>query len=284
MDDTDSVSQHRREVRAGERFAFGRNWQRFLRLVDEQRIRASEQALLATLGRDDLVGARFLDAGCGSGLSTLAALRAGARVTAFDYDPEAVAATRELLGRWAPEGAEYRVLQGSVLDRAFVEGLGPHDVVHSWGVLHHTGAMWEACDVVASVVPAGGTLFVALYNDAGPKSVTWTRRKRRYVTLPRGLRTLYAWGLIGAAEALFLARAVRSGDMAAWWRRWGTERPARGMGRYRDWIDWIGGYPYEYASVEATVAHFAAHGLTSRTVVPNGGTGCNEFVLTRGDA
>jgi hypothetical protein len=56
------------------------------------------------------------------------------------------------------------------------------------------------------------------------------------------------------------------------------------MGRYRDWIDWIGGYPYEYASVEETLARFAALRLTAHTVIPNGGTGCNEFVLTRGDA
>jgi 2-polyprenyl-3-methyl-5-hydroxy-6-metoxy-1,4-benzoquinol methylase len=284
MDDTASVTQHRREVDAGERFAFGRNWQRFLRQVDEGRIRASQQALLTTLGRDTLAGCSFLDAGCGSGLSSLAALRSGARVTAFDFDPEAVAATRELLGRWAPAGADYRVLQGSVLDRTFVAGLGVHDIVHSWGVLHHTGEMWDACDVVASVVPPGGTLFVALYNDAGAKSVTWTRRKRRYVTLPRGIATLYAWGMIAAAEAMFLLRAVREGDPRSWARRWGADRPARGMGRYRDWIDWIGGYPYEYASVEETLTRFAAHGLTAHTVVPDGGTGCNEFVLTRGDA
>ena len=284
MEQPDVAARHRRELDRGERFAFGRNWRRFLATVDEGRILGSQAALLDALGVDDLGGRSFLDIGCGSGLSALAALRSGARVTAFDYDPEAVAATRELLDRFAPADAEWTVHNGSALDRDFVLGLGPHDVVHSWGVLHHTGAMWDACTIAAEAVRPGGTLFIALYNDAGAKSVTWTRRKRRYVRLPPGVRTAYAWGLIAAAEALFLARSVREGAPGAWLRRWTRDRPVRGMNRYRDWIDWIGGYPYEYASADDVLARMGALGLDGRVVIPNDGTGCNEFVLTRGDA
>lgn len=285
MADTSSSDQNRHEVRSGLRFAFGRNWQRFLRVVDEGRIADSRQALLSTLGAEDLAGRAFLDAGCGSGLSALAALRSGARVTAFDFDPDAVAATKELLERWAPHGSEWKVLQGSVLDRAFVGSLGPHDIVHSWGVLHHTGSMWEACDVIAEAVPPGGTLFIALYNDAGPKSVAWARRKRRYVALPAGLRSLYAWALLVAAEMLFLARSLAKGRPREWWRQWrGGGRPGRGMSRYRDWIDWVGGFPYEYATVDEVLERFEPRGFRARNIRPNGGTGCNEFVLIRENA
>jgi 2-polyprenyl-3-methyl-5-hydroxy-6-metoxy-1,4-benzoquinol methylase len=284
MTDMSSASQHRHELRSGERFAFGRNWRRFLHTVDERRIQASQEALLSALDAADLKGRTFLDVGCGSGLSSLAALRCGARVTAFDYDPEAVRAARELLERWAPDGAEWTAQQGSVLDREFVLGLGAHDIVHSWGVLHHTGSMWEACAIVADAVPPSGTLFVALYNDAGTKSLDWARRKRRYVRLPAGARTLYAWGLILAAETMFLLRALLARSPGSWWRRWTGDRPDRGMSRYRDWIDWIGGYPYEYTSPTEAIAFFRTHGLSGRVVTDNGGTGCNEFVLTRGDA
>jgi len=203
-------------------------------------------------------------------------------VTAFDYDPEAVAATRELLGRWAPEGADWTVLNGSALDREFVHGLGVHDIVHSWGVLHHTGAMWDACTVAAEAVPPGGTFLLAIYNDAGAKSRAWMRRKRRYVRLPAGIRTAYAWTLIVAAESLVLARAVRDRAPGAWLRRWTHERPVRGMSRYRDWIDWIGGYPYEYASADEVLDRMRSLGLDGHVVVANDGTGCNEFLLTRG--
>ncbi len=284
MDSADITRRHRRELENGERFAFGRNWRRFLAAVDERRIESSQTALLSALGAPHLQGRSFLDAGCGSGLSSLAAIRSGARVTAFDYDPEAVAASRELLSRWAPAGAEWQVLHGSVLDQDFVLSLGPHDIVHSWGVLHHTGSMWEACAIVADAVPRSGTLFVALYNDAGAKSIAWARRKRRYVRLPAGARTAYAWGLILAAESMFLLRALRDRSVRAWWRRWTSDRPVRGMSRYRDWIDWIGGYPYEYTSSSEVIAFFRTRGLTGRVVTDNGGTGCNEFVLIRSDA
>jgi 2-polyprenyl-3-methyl-5-hydroxy-6-metoxy-1,4-benzoquinol methylase len=284
MEQPDVAARHRRELDQGERFAFGRNWRRFLATVDEDRVRASQDALLDALGVSDLRGRSFLDIGCGSGLSALAALRSGARVTAFDYDPEAVAATRELLGRWAPAGSEWTLRNGSALDRDFVLGLGHHDVVHSWGVLHHTGAMWDACAIAAEAVPPGGMLFIAIYNDAGAKSATWTRRKRRYVGLPAGARTVYAWSLMATAEALFLARALRDGTPGAWLRRWTHERPVRGMSRYRDWIDWIGGYPYEYASAGDVLARMGVLGLEGRVVVANDGTGCNELVFTRAGA
>lgn len=283
VNDSPVAQQHRRELREGRRFAFGRNWKRFLRVVDEDRIHAARTSLLDMLGVSDLTGRTFLDAGSGSGLFSLAAVRAGARVTAFDYDPDSVLSTRALLERWAPADAEWRVLNGSVLDREFVEGLGPHDIVYSWGVLHHTGAMWQACDVISEVVPEDGTLFIALYNDAGAKSIAWTRRKKRYVRLPAGLRTLYAWGLIVAGESLMLMRELRAGRPDRWLRRWTHERPARGMNRYRDWIDWIGGFPYEYASVPETLSRLGANGLTARRVIDNGGTGCNEFVMVRAD-
>ena len=277
----ESLESHRREVDEGRRFAFGRNWQRFLRVVDEPRIAASQRDLLEMLDRSELSGVTFLDIGCGSGLSSLAALRAGAQVTAFDYDPEAVAATRALLEDRAPAGSTWRVLQGSVLDEDLMREIGHHDIVYSWGVLHHTGSMWQACEAAATAVPTGGTLFIALYNDAGKKSVVWTRWKQRYVGLPRGLRTVYAWSLIVAAEGMFLLRALRKGQPSAWLRRWTSDRPVRGMSRYRDWIDWIGGYPYEYASVDEVIGRMTAQGLTLRRLIENGGTGCNEFVLVR---
>jgi 2-polyprenyl-3-methyl-5-hydroxy-6-metoxy-1,4-benzoquinol methylase len=284
MEQPDVAARHRRELEQGERFAFGRNWRGSSRPSTRTASEPHRTALLDALGVHDLRGQTFLDIGCGSGLSALAALRSGARVTAFDYDPEAVAATRELLGRWAPSDSEWTVLNGSALDRDFVLGLGHHDVVHSWGVLHHTGAMWDACAIAAEAVPPGGMLFIAIYNDAGAKSEVWTRRKRRYVRLPAGVRTAYAWTLIAAGEALFLARALRDGRPGEWLRRWTHERPVRGMSRYRDWIDWIGGHPYEYASAGDVLARMGVLGLEGRVVVANDGTGCNELVFTRAGA
>ena len=63
------------EVQSGERFGFGANWAAFLRVLNDERIRAAEDSLKKMLDVDRLDGKRFLDAGSGSGLFSLAAVR-----------------------------------------------------------------------------------------------------------------------------------------------------------------------------------------------------------------
>ena len=63
-----AADPHATEVARGERFEFGRNWARFLSVLDEPRILAAESALQQMLRRPRLDGLRFLDIGSGSGL------------------------------------------------------------------------------------------------------------------------------------------------------------------------------------------------------------------------
>ncbi len=61
-------------------------------------------------------------------------------------------------------------------------------------------------------------------------------------------------------------------------------RRARGMSRWHDLIDWVGGYPFEVAKPEAVFAFLRARGFTlERLTTCGGGLGCNQFVLRRGD-
>src|SRR5215831_9816842 len=101
-------------------FAFGENWSRFLTSLSDRQIEQAVCCVSALVGRD-LRSKTFLDIGSGSGLSSLAARRLGARVYSFDYDPQSVACTQELRRRFFPSDEAWTVTQGSVLDEPFLQ-------------------------------------------------------------------------------------------------------------------------------------------------------------------
>jgi hypothetical protein len=56
----------------------------------------------------------------------------------------------------------------------------------------------------------------------------------------------------------------------------------RGMSYYTDIVDWVGGYPYEYATPNEVIYFFEQRGFTLKKLTPTKGfTGCNEFVFER---
>jgi 2-polyprenyl-3-methyl-5-hydroxy-6-metoxy-1,4-benzoquinol methylase len=279
---TNTADPHAREVARGMRFEFGSNWAQFLAVLDEERIRSAERALQEMLERDRLDGVRFLDIGSGSGLSSLAARRLGAKVHSFDYDPQSVACTSELRRRYFPSDPDWTVERGSVLDAATMRELGTFDVVYSWGVLHHTGRMWDALENAVMPVGPGGKLFIAIYNDTGTQSRRWHRIKRTYNALPRVARVPFAVAVTLPGELKLLAGAMsrrRPGDYV---RLWTGYRKRRGMNRWHDILDWVGGYPYEFAAPEEIFDFCRARGFAlTRMKCGGAGLGCNEFVFER---
>jgi 2-polyprenyl-6-hydroxyphenyl methylase/3-demethylubiquinone-9 3-methyltransferase len=273
-----SDAQFHDEVRRGERFTFGSNWASFLETLNDARIAQAEQSLKDMLRVDSLEGLRFLDAGSGSGLFSLAAKRLGAQVVSFDFDPQSVACTAELRRRYFPESSSWSVQQASVLDRDFLKTLGQFDVVYSWGVLHHTGRMWDALANVEPLVKPGGRLFIALYNDEGFKSRVWTWIKKFYCS---GL--VGRWLVKAAFLPLFTSVAIAKSIVTR--RNYFTDyKNRRGMSVYHDWIDWIGGYPFEVAKVEEILEFYRPHGFTVDNLRTTNRLGCNQFVFVRGAA
>lgn len=259
-----------------DRFAFGANWRQLVEGVTPEQERLAAESLVAGLGTRDLSGMTFLDIGCGSGLFSLAARRCGARVTSFDFDPDSVACAQELRRRYQL-GAEWEVLQGSVLDEEFLQGLGEFDVVYAWGVLHHTGHMWDAIDNAATKVAPGGRLFVALYNDQGWVSRIWTGIKKAYVDFPFFRPALVAGSWLAIWGRQFAADSVRHRSPAKSWREYGE----RGMSPWRDLVDWVGGYPFETTRPEPVISRLESAGFTLEHLTRRDGRGNHEFVFRR---
>jgi 2-polyprenyl-3-methyl-5-hydroxy-6-metoxy-1,4-benzoquinol methylase len=267
------------EIAAGERFAFGENWRRFLAVLDDSRIEKAEDSLRQMLEVPDLSGSSFLDIGCGSGLFSLAARRLGARVHSFDYDPQSVACARELRRRYFTSDPQWTIEEGSVLDVAYLESLGHFDIVYSWGVLHHTGAMWQALANAATLVGPRGKLFIAIYNDQCHISDRWRAVKRTYNRLPGGLRFLVT---IPVLIHLQWRPVVKDLLRLRPFERWRGAGKYRGMSLWRDLIDWVGGYPFEVAKPEAILDFYRPRGFTlTRLSTCGGSLGCNEFVFVR---
>ncbi len=274
------MKTHSEEIAAGERFEFGANWQRFLAALNEESIASAEQSLRASLQLSSLRGLAFLDVGSGSGLFSLAARRMGARVHSLDYDPRSVACALELRRRYFPDDPQWSIEQGSALDREYLSSLGQFDIVYSWGVLHHTGSMWQALENVVPLVRDGGRLFISIYNDQGGASRRWTSVKKLYNKLPPPLRFTVLWPSAVYLWTPIVLRDLLRGRPLALWTNY---RNQRGMTPWRDLVDWVGGYPFEVASPEAIFNFyhprgFQLKGLTTR----GGGLGCNEFVFVKG--
>jgi len=277
------MSVHSAQFQQRERFAFGANWQGFLSVLDEERIGEAERSLRESLELADLRDLTFLDIGSGSGLFSLAAMRLGAsRVHSFDVDPVSVACTAELRERHAARTGKWTVETGSALDANYVQALGKWDIVYAWGVLHHTGNMADALKIASSAVAPGGRLFISIYNDQGRLSRVWRQVKRTYNRLPHPLQKPYAVAVIVPFELMSAGKAVITLQPQRYVRSWTQYKRSRGMNRWHDLIDWVGGYPFEVARPEWVFEFLKQRGfILTKLRTCGGGLGCNEYVFVR---
>jgi predicted RNA methylase len=260
-------------------FSFGENWAQYAQKIDERRIEEAEKSLIRLLGRESIEGRTFLDIGCGSGLFSLAAVRLGCkRLLAVDLDPNSVETTRKTLERHAPSGANWDCKRISVFDLDPVH-VGTFDIVYSWGVLHHTGAMYKAIEKASTVVAPHGTLALALYGKT-PFCGLWRIEKRIYSRSPKWVQR--------AIERVYYvavsARLALKGESLK--KRRETYFQQRGMDMYIDTRDWLGGYPYESISPNEAMTYMNKLGFEPvRSFVTPCigllGAGCDEYSFTK---
>lgn len=265
--------ENKKEVR----FKFGRNWNNYLNYLNDTQIQFSINSLKHMFSHQNPKGKTFLDIGCGSGLSSLSAVKLGYTVYSFDYDVDSVETSKRLKKKFS-DNSNWKINQGSVLDKEYINSLGKFDYVYSWGVLHHTGKMYQSFSNIIDLVKDKGILFIAIYNDQGLRSIIWKKIKFVYskfkiLRVPLTFIFLIYFWVPKLILDLIKLKPFRS---------WIDYKKRRGMSPFFDVIDWIGGYPFEYAKPEEIILYFQNKGFCLENLKTCGGKlGCNEFVFKK---
>jgi len=254
-------------------FDFGKNWDEFSsHALDGAKVaEAKEYFELLTEGID-LKGKSFLDIGFGQGLSLLIATEMGAITTGVDINPTCTEVLKRNAGFYPDIDADrIKVITGSILEQNVIKKLdGGFNIVHSWGVLHHTGNMKQAIINAASLVKPEGYFIIAIYNTHWTSPI-WRFIKWAFNKSPRWLQKT----MIGIFyPVIWLAKLMVT--------RKNPQTQERGMDFFYDIIDWLGGYPYEYATVkEINIFMEGLKFKNIRTIPAEVPTGCNQFVFQK---
>jgi 2-polyprenyl-6-hydroxyphenyl methylase/3-demethylubiquinone-9 3-methyltransferase len=206
------------------------------------------------------------------------------KVVSFDIDPHSIKCC-EYLREKEGHSPNWQIKQGSILDDDFVSSLGKYDFVYSWGVLHHTGRMWQAIENASKLVVEKGAFCIAIYNKAdawglypdgrcGPSHL-WVKEKRLYSRMPSPLQTLIDYSVMAVLVVLYIltfnnpVKTIRS------------HKRFRGMSWRIDIKDWLGGYPYEYASVDEVFSFVKNLGFSMENLRCNSGLMNNEYLFRK---
>jgi len=262
-------------IKNKDNFDFGANWWSYIKgSIKPERINQAVNSLKKFMNVDDLHGKTFVDIGCGTGLFSYAAYLLGAKeILSFDVNPMCVKCCNFFFNK-AGKPNNWKIIHASVLDDDVLKKFGKFDVVYSWGVLHHTGNMWKALENVGKMVKSDGKLFIAIYNrfDGGLSSDKWKRIKIFYNNLPVVFKKIMDYSFVSLTFISLLFQGKNPYEKMF--------NRARGMSYLVDVRDWLGGYPYEYASVREIFQFYKnKFGFILDNVKDVNSIGNNEFLF-----
>ena len=258
-------------------FNFGKNWLNFSKsALTSDKIAQAQDDFEKLFNGIELKGKTFVDIGFGQGLSLLIAKQKGASVIGCDINPTCEEALKQTMIHFPQyQVSDIPLVIGSILEQETINkitkgGDNCIDIIHSWGVLHHTGNMKKAIQNASSLVKENGYLVISIYNKHWT-SIIWLFIKWLYNKLPSLLQKVVAYLFY---PLIWLAKYLVTGE--------NPTKMNRGMDFFYNVVDWVGGYPYEYASideVENLVNQLGFH--TVKKIPAQVPTGCNEFIFRK---
>lgn len=249
-------------------FSFGRNWKEFLPTIDDNAIKEAGKDIDQWLGSQNIQGKSVIDIGSGSGLSSLCIYYRGCRrLVSFDSDPESVETAKFLAAR-AGSPDNWAIFQGSIIDETLINRLGTFEIVHSWGVLHHTGKMWQAMAHAIRLCAPGALFLISIY-AAGDRYEEHLALKRRFNAADPGTKADMIRIQMERTKSFYRDNENSEG---------GLNRD-RGMTHYHDAVDWLGGLPYEVAHASEVLLFCINRGLVPLRVFERRQGGCSVYLF-----
>jgi len=262
-------------------FSFGNNWKDFLKRISPQQIDNSQTSLLELIAPFKIKGKSFIDVGCGSGLFSLAAHNLNAsKVTSLDIDNDSIHCC-ESLRKVNYKKREWKIIKGSILNTSLIKKLGKYDIVFSWGVLHHTGDMYKAFGNIKYLCKIDTIFILAIYNKLedlnsllSGSSKNWLKIKSIYSRSNNIIKKIieflyYAW--------FFIGYIITNRNPFSYIK----EYKQRGMNFVTDIKDWLGGYPYEFATSDELINYFSKQGFCVKKIISSNNLGCHQIVFIK---
>jgi 2-polyprenyl-3-methyl-5-hydroxy-6-metoxy-1,4-benzoquinol methylase len=262
-------------------FSFGKNWKLFLKKLNQDKITSAENSLKHFLNTNNLDGKSFLDFGCGSGIFSLAALNLGANlVYSIDIDDFSIECACYLRSKYNIPDTKWIIKKGSALDTEYLKSLPKFDIVYSWGVLHHTGDMNKALSNITIPMKDESILYISIYNEYNGfplSSKSWKNIKRFYSKRCKLIQRILdlSW-----ASIICFGLIVGLKNPITYIKNYG-KGSGRGMSFMSDVRDWMGGYPFEYATADFIIDYYKKLGYELVNIKRTAMDGCNEFLFRR---
>jgi len=116
----------------------------------------------------------------------------------------------------------------------------------------------------------------------GNRSRIWKGIKRSYNHLPGFLRGPFTLAIMAPYEVLSMLSATAQLHPMSYVRSWTHYHSNRGMSRWHDVVDWIGGYPFEVAKPDECFRFYRDRGFCLENVTTKGGShGNNQYLFRR---